>query len=344
MVTGARGAAAGKAAGRTVGKGVVLISTVVSVLAGCTSGGNAEKATAATLPTGAKTSPASPNVPTPSDSSPSPTSTRDPVAPGSSGTGPTIAAPSYTSSAAAGGSAVWKPYNTGSQIWESGPGFAVEFDPSVVRFDLHAGSQVPGGAGWTGGDMASTKGLTAAWNGGFLMANGASWGGIYLDGRTAFGPLRTNAASEVFYKDGTMDVLSWPGGVPSAAVAGVRQNLVLLVSAGQLASTLVGGTSVAEHDWGYTNNPQNPDANRSAVGVTADGKVIYGAVKGASPLQLAQFMLRAGAVRAMQLDINMARPIFGSYSGRWSQPVPWMGAASQFTNGDQRDFVAVYAR
>jgi hypothetical protein len=221
----------------------------------------------------------------------------------------------------------------------------VRFDPAAVRFELHAGSQVPGGSGWPGGNVASTKGLLAGWNGGFLLANGASWGGFNLGGRTVFGPLKTNTASEVFYKDGTMDVLAWPGGLPSAEVAGVRQNLALMIDGGKLASDLSQGTAADEHTWGFTNNSADEHGNRSGVGVTADGKAVYAAVKGATPLQLAQYLLSAGAVRAMELDINFTRPIFGSFaSGHWSQPAPWLGAPSQFTSGNQRDFVAVYAR
>jgi hypothetical protein len=215
----------------------------------------------------------------------------------------------------------------------------------VVRFDLHAGSTVPGGGGWPGGPVAPTAGLVAGWNGGFLLANGDSWGGFHLGGRTVFGPLRTNTASEVFYTDGTMDVLSWPGGIPGPDVVGVRQNLAPLISDGKLAANLSRGVAADEHAWGFTNDSSNVHANRSGVGVTSDGRVLYAAVRGASPLQLAQFLQRAGAVRAMQLDINLSRPIFGTYSdGHWTQPAPWLGSANQITSGNARDFVAVYAR
>jgi hypothetical protein len=267
-----------------------------------------------------------------------------PVAPGSSA-GPALKLPDYTDSPPVGADPQWKAAGDGVEISGGAAGFAARFDPAAVRFTLHAGSQVPGGSGWSGGNAAPASGLVAGWNGGFLMANGASWGGFHLEGRTAFGPLRTNSASEVFYKDGSMDVLAWPGGEPSTDVLGVRQNLVLLIDGGRLASNLAQGTAADEHTWGFTNDSSNVHANRSGVGVTADGRVVYAAVRGASPLQLAQFLQRVGAVRAMELDINMSRPIFGTFGdGRWNQPAPWLGAASQFTAGDQRDFVAVYGR
>lgn len=214
-----------------------------------------------------------------------------------------------------------------------------------MRFVLHAGTQVPGGSGWAGGNTASTSKLLAGWNGGFLMANNGSWGGFYLGGQTSYGPLRTGTASEVFYKDGSMDVLEWPGGLPSADVAGVRQNLAPLIDGGKLAADLNDGTAADERTWGFTNNSADVHGNRSGVGVTADGKVVYAAVRGASPLQLAQYLQRAGAVRAMELDINFSRPIFGTYSqGHWTEPAPWLGPAERFTGGNERDFVVVYGR
>jgi len=119
----------------------------------------------------------------------------------------------------------------------------------------------------------------------------------------------------------------------------------LLIDGGKLAGDLNEGVAADERTWGFTNDSSNVHANRSGVGVTADGKVVYAAVRGASPLQLAQYLQRAGAVRAMELDINMSRPIFGTYAGgHWSQPASWLGPAVRFTSGNERDFVVVYAR
>ncbi|MBW8802578.1 MAG: phosphodiester glycosidase family protein [Catenulisporales bacterium] len=273
-----------------------------------------------------------------------------PVAPGSSGSsgsgsGPATKLPAYIASAPVGEPLAWRASGPGVELTGDVAAFAARFDPAAVRFVLHAGSQVPGGSGWPGANAASAEKLVAGWNGGFLMANNASWGGFYLDGRTAFGPLRTGTASEVFYKEGSVDVLAWPGGLPSTDVIGVRQNLALLIDGGKLAGDLNEGVAADERTWGFTNDSSNVHANRSGVGVTADGKVVYAAVRGASPLQLAQYLQRAGAVRAMELDINMSRPIFGTYAGgHWSQPASWLGPAVRFTSGNERDFVVVYAR
>lgn len=340
------------------------VVTVAVAAAGCSSGGgSAATGTAPGKKAGAVSSPTAGSSPTPNglassgaspsgvaSSAPSPspstsTSSHVPVAPGSTGTGPATKLPAYIDSAPVGDALTWRPVSPGVELAGDSSAFAARFDPSAVRFVLHAGTQVPGGSGWAGGDTASTSGLVAGWNGGFLMANNASWGGFYLGGQTSYGPLRTGTASEVFYKDGSMDVLVWPGGLPSTDVTGVRQNLAPLIDGGRLAADLNDGTAADERTWGFTNNSADEHGNRSGAGVTADGKVVYAAVRGASPLQLAQYLQRAGAVRAMELDINFSRPIFGTFSqGHWTEPAPWLGPAGRFTAGDERDFVVVYGR
>ena len=45
---------------------------------------------------------------------------------------------------------------------------------------------------------------------------------------------------------------------------------------------------------------------RSGVGVTADGALVYVGGSGLSIVDLANVLARAGAVRAMELDINTA--------------------------------------
>ena len=49
------------------------------------------------------------------------------------------------------------------------------------------------------------------------------------------------------------------------------------------------------------------------VGVTASGDLIYVVGPVLSPLMLADLLVRAGAVRGMQLDINPTWPVFASF-------------------------------
>jgi len=65
---------------------------------------------------------------------------------------------------------------------------------------------------------------------------------------------------------------------------------------------------------------------RSGVGVTADGALVYVAGSGLSIVDLANLLQRAGAVRAMELDINTAWVNFS----HWDLPY---GAPATATDG-----------
>jgi hypothetical protein len=60
--------------------------------------------------------------------------------------------------------------------------------------------------------------------------------------------------------------------------------------------------------------PGIPHQWRSALGVTSHGALIYVQGPGLDPLQLALLLVRAGAVRGMELDINPDWPIFATYA------------------------------
>jgi len=85
---------------------------------------------------------------------------------------------------------------------------------------------------------------------------------------------------------------------PAESVASVRQNLPPLILNGQPATDV--GTW---QDWGYTlgNVPRVP---RSALGEDAEGNLLYAAAGYSLPVDLSGALLNAGAVTAMELDIN----------------------------------------
>ena len=164
-----------------------------------------------------------------------------------------------------------------------------------------------------------------AFNGGFKMND--AHGGYYTEGRT-IGPLRPGAASLVIYADGTMDLGAWGSDVTmTPQVASVRQNLAPLV-AGRRST--VRAASANWRQWGSTcaatscghGIPRVEHQWRSGLGIAADGALIYAAGPDLDPLQLAQLLVRAGAVRGMELDINPAWPVFATYD-----PPPGASAA-----------------
>ena len=114
-------------------------------------------------------------------------------------------------------------------------------------------------------------------------------------------PLVQGAASLVIKTDGSASVGVWGRDFTMGPdIASVRQNLALMVDNGQLDPAL------DENDtskWGATLG-NKALVWRSGVGVDANGALIYAGGNSLSVLSLARTLQAAGAVRAMELDIN----------------------------------------
>ena len=114
-------------------------------------------------------------------------------------------------------------------------------------------------------------------------------------------------------------------------VESVLQNVVLLVDHGQLAPS---ATYTDNAIWGYTLGGGYV-VPRSGIGVTADGALVYVAGPALTAKSLAESLQRAGAVRAMTLDINpewvtfnfYAHPSGPSGAGHGDQALPADAAA-----------------
>ena len=139
--------------------------------------------------------------------------------------------------------------------------------------------------------------LIAAFNGGFKFSTGA--GGFESYGRNG-APLVDGRGSIVTYVDGRTDIGAWHVGVPTPGtpVASVRQNLTLLINRGTVAPNVD-----CVSCWGATLGGVSAPA-RSALGVTADGRLVWAGGEHLTPAQLADALLGARVVRAVELDIN----------------------------------------
>jgi len=184
-------------------------------------------------------------------------------------------------------------------------------------------------------------GLLATFNAGFKLED--SGGGFFVGGQ-AYAPFRDGQATLIAYQNGTVDVRTWTGGpVPGAGVVFARQNLPLIVSGGQLAGNLSDGP-----EWGATLG-NAVRVWRSGVGVDAHGNLVYAAADLQTAASLAQILQRAGAVRAMELDINSEWVTFNFY-GTWGAADPqkllpdMTRDTTRYLTPDDRDFFAVYAR
>jgi hypothetical protein len=222
----------------------------------------------------------------------------------------------------------------------------VRIDQTKAAFRLIPGSSEPGHNPWPGGHhVASTDApdLLAAFNSGFRIADAN--GGFEEAGRTA-GTLRNGAASLVIGSDGTLDVVRWGPDVVSRNPVAVRQNLDLIVDNGILVDGLDDNVG---NRWGLTVG-NKLFVWRSGIGVDANGNVIYVASEGLSVKTLAALLQRAGAVRAMELDINHAWVSFNAFHHdttgvHGSKLLTAMSKpSSRYLTDDARDFVAVIAR
>ncbi|MFI5051867.1 MAG: phosphodiester glycosidase family protein [Acidimicrobiales bacterium] len=237
-----------------------------------------------------------------------------------------------------------------------GPGTTVAgiawMDTPLLRARLYSGSLSPGGLFWKYTAPISrgeSRALVAAFNGGFLLK--VSHGGYLSEGHLV-APLRAGAASLVIYRDGSMTVGAWGRDVTMGAnVAAVRQNLTLLVDGGRIAPGLNPNDVAA---WGASLN-QVVDTWRSGLGVTSTGALVY--VAGPMNIvELAQLLVRAGAVRAMTLDMNPLWPVFATYEpasptgyaspGNGTDLVPTMvqSPARFFEAAYSRDFITISTR
>jgi hypothetical protein len=193
-------------------------------------------------------------------------------------------------------------------------------DTQLLAARLYSGSESPGRGPYRYTAPirpADARRLVAAFNGGFKMKD--AHGGYYTEGRL-IDPLRAGDASLVIYANGSVNVGTWGNELSMTPnVVAVRQNLFPLVADGrptaralsrhwQAWGNTCGARSCAhsvpgiEHQW------------RTALGVMSDGALVF--VQGAAldPLQLALLLVRAGAVRGMELDINPNWPIFATYA------------------------------
>jgi hypothetical protein len=183
-------------------------------------------------------------------------------------------------------------------------------DTKLLHASLYSGSSIPGGGPYPLSAPIKTRAartLVAAFNAGFLMNNAN--GGYYTAGRVEI-PLRKGAASFVVYRNGSANIVAWGNSVTlNHSIVSVRQNLDLLVSNGRPVAGLEANDTTK---WGFTLG-NAVYVWRSGVGITANGALVYVGGPGLNITDLANLLVRAGAVRAMELDINTDWVNFSSY-------------------------------
>ena len=181
--------------------------------------------------------------------------------------------------------------------------------------------------------------LLATFNSGFYEADHAA--GFYAN-HTLYFPMVRGEATLVRYANGKVDVMTWGGGArPGPNVIMARQNLTLLVANSRPTSLAANNAA-----WGLTLHGA-PAVWRTALGVDAQGNLIYAAAPAQTAWSLAHVMVELGCVRAMELDINPEWPIFVTY-GASGAATPTLDVPNpnqipgRFLYPSTKDFFALY--
>lgn len=185
------------------------------------------------------------------------------------------------------------------------------------------------------------KSVVATFNGGFPLET--SNAGLVYRGETVEAMV-DGIATLVEYRDGRIDIVKWEHGPdPSPHVSFAKQNLPPIIYEGKLNSNLGDGP-----EWGATVN-NAVRVWRSGLGIDSRGNLIYAAANYQTVESLAKILRRAGAVRALELDINEDWTSFITYRRPGavdpSNLLPEMFRPdSRYLTPDERDFFAVYAK
>ncbi len=210
---------------------------------------------------------------------------------------------------------------------------------------LYPGRQEPAVAMASRGPMevppARRAQLVATFNSAFKLSDS---GGGFASGGHTYTPLKDGVATIVRYRDGGVDIRAWTGGpVAGPDVMYARQNLPLIVNNGRLNSNLADGPQ-----WGATLG-NAVRVWRSGLGIDRRGNLIYAVATDQTVGSLAEVLRHAGAVRAMELDINTYWPSFITYRAPGALDpanlLPGMDRSPlRYLTPDDRDFFAVYLK
>lgn len=222
-----------------------------------------------------------------------------------------------------------------------------QFDSRFLRLHLVAGTQEPGGPRGKDGPGAipaadqQGNALLAAFNGGFKYADGQY--GMAVNG-TVYVPPQPGAATLAVTREGQIILGAW-GVDPSLHadnpdLAAWRQNASLLIDRGMINPLTKDGAA-----WGGT-ILNSAYTWRSGIGMTSQGTLIYAAGNALTALTLAKALSAAGAVMAMQTDINpfWVRAFLYSRNSQGTLGISKLNPAMQgngteYLRGTARDFV-----
>jgi hypothetical protein len=223
----------------------------------------------------------------------------------------------------------------------------VQFDGKAVHLSAVAGTKQPGGPVGKAGpgvipqNVVQSGNLVAAFDGGFQYRDG-QYGMIVGD--TTYLPLQNDLGTLVGYTDGRLQILDYVGQSLGPNVEFVRQNCPILIENGTISLNDPKNRKL----WGRTLT-SSIFTWRSGIGITASGNILYAVGNNLTPDSLATALKMAGAVNAMQLDINpywVRFNIFDSVGGGLYKTSTLIkdlhDGSTQYLQGYTKDFFYVY--
>ena len=219
----------------------------------------------------------------------------------------------------------------------------VRIDMSKFTLNIVAGTKEPGaaigkpGPGVVPKSIQTSGKLVAAFAGGFQYRDGG-YGMVVA--KTTYLPLQNDLATIIGHADGKIEIVNYQGQPLASDVVFVRQNCPPLIENGVIGTE----DETNKKLWGRTLT-SNIYTWRSGIGITAEGNLVYAVGNSLTPTTLAVALQSAGAVNAMQLDINpfwVRFNIFNNYkNGNYtSYPIVkgLQDGASNYLHGYEKDF------
>ncbi len=225
----------------------------------------------------------------------------------------------------------------------------VYMDMQKLGLGAVAGTYYPGGEhkvygpGIVPPSVQKANTLLAVFNGGFQEKDG-HYGMIV--GSTTYVPLRAGLATLVMKQDGSFSMIDYQNQPIDPSVVSIRQNGVFLIRNGSITPFVENSLDT----WGRTTT-NSFYTWRSGIGITNNGNLVYAVGNSLIPKTLAIALQKAGAINAMQLDIN---PFWVRYilytslgNGKYSY-VPLtnqlQNGGYQYLHGYNKDFFYIYKK
>jgi len=221
--------------------------------------------------------------------------------------------------------------------------YLVKMNMNNLILSAAAGIVEPGGyknpgPGKVPMDTQNSGKLIAAFNGGFQQKDGHY--GMIVGDKTYL-PLQKDLATLVAYNNAKPQIINYTGQDLGKDVTIVRQNGPMLL---ENSKDVTSSNEWNMQTWGLTTT-NSMYTWRSGIGITKDGNLIYAAGPSLVPQTLATALKAAGAVNAMQLDINpvwVRFVIFNNFSNNsykyYSLTKDMVNGGSQYLTGYQKDF------